>query len=89
MNEKPRLKPTEKTCPLLRLQQDVVQMEPKCLGEKCALFVRIWKHRVLEAGQDKYPDSEKYHVYEGCGLIQHIPWAQKGIRKTYIRKNSE
>jgi len=53
----------------------------QCLGDSCALFVRLWKPKVWEGAGDKYTDQEVYQVYEGCGLIQQVPWAQQEYKK--------
>lgn len=46
-----------------------------CDGEKCQIWVKLVKDRILVTGPDQKmvdPDAE-YH-YEGCGLVTAIPW---------------
>jgi len=51
---------TSKVCPFTQ----------KPCHEGCALYVRIVKPRTI-AG---YVDPESVLAYEGCGLVQQIPW---------------
>ena len=67
-------KPTDKICPLAPLSYTEVEKRQKCLGEKCALYVKIVKSRELKAGDCTYSDPETYLKFEGCGLIKNIPW---------------
>jgi len=72
--EKPVKKP--KFCPLLTiasLKETEIPLQ-ECLGEECALYVKIVKARELKAGDITYADPERYLRFEGCGLIKNIPW---------------
>lgn len=51
-----------KICPLNR--------EHTCT-ERCALFIRMWKPR--EIAPSVY-DPESILEYEGCGLVNQVPW---------------
>ncbi|RLG90022.1 MAG: hypothetical protein DRO36_06800 [Candidatus Hecatellales archaeon] len=52
-----------------------------CLGKHCALYVRIIKPKILENGVIKTVDPISIYVFEGCGLIQQVPWKIQKIRR--------
>ena len=41
-----------------------------CQGSNCALWIKLVK---IEAF------ATDYYTFEGCGLVQHIPWKQHEI----------
>lgn len=63
------LKPTEKVCPFMSLASMAGEEPVKCLGDKCALYVRGSKQRIMKAGEMTFADPEHYYRFEGCGLI--------------------
>jgi len=77
LTEKKKLKPTQKICPLLAALSTGHSDYPTCLGDRCALYVKM--HKLRNAGG--YPDPDTYLVYEGCGLIVNIPWEVREIER--------
>lgn len=67
--ENPVKKPTEKFCPIRQTRPGLEATEYFCLGDKCALYVKGSKQRIMKAGDMTYADPEHYYRFEGCGLI--------------------
>jgi len=68
-----------KVCPLMRaiyLTTDLHVDVQHCLGEDCALWVKLVKTSTLGLGK---------LVYEGCGLVNTIPW--KYVRREEAEKD--
>lgn len=85
MKEKNVNSSTKKTCPLLSADARRAVGWTKCLGDKCALFIKITKPRMFDTGAGSYPDPETYLAYRGCGLIRAIPWS---VEKRELKKES-
>ena len=50
-----------------------------CLGEHCALYVRVIKPKIIKQGLNEFVDPTGVYVFEGCGLIQQVPWRLQKI----------
>lgn len=64
----------KKLCPILVAGDRDSSGNNGCLGEACAVYVKIHKPRALTDGHINFCDPEAYLKYEGCGLVQQIPW---------------
>ncbi len=64
-----------KLCPLAAAHPN--QEDSTCLGKDCAIYVRVLKPRVMSCFGRDYVDPEHYLAYEGCGLVNAIPWELK------------
>jgi hypothetical protein len=60
--------PPKKLCPFLK---DDVHFALECLENQCACYVRMEKPSFLTAN---VVNPEAYYKYEGCGLVNAIPW---------------
>lgn len=47
----------------------------KCDGVDCQLWVNVVQGRIFTDGKMKIADQDYEYRYEGCGLVQTIPWA--------------
>jgi hypothetical protein len=61
-----------KVCPLAAAHPQ--QENSDCLGEACACYVKMHKHRLMQADGDRFVDPEYFYRYTGCGLIAQVPW---------------
>jgi hypothetical protein len=61
-----------KVCPFAAANPQ--QENSDCLGEACACYVKMHKHRLMQTDQCKMIDSEFFYRYKGCGLVTHVPW---------------
>ncbi len=61
-----------KACPLAAANPE--QKNSDCLGEACACYIKMHKHRLTHAESSRFVDSEYFYRYTGCGLIAHVPW---------------
>ena len=61
----------KKICPFPSNTPDSI---PYCIGEACALYVKLVTPIILTDGKTSYQEPDKYRVFEGCGLIQQVPW---------------
>jgi len=54
-----------------------------CMREYCALYVRLQKPRILRYDlngiERKTIDPTGVYVFEGCGLLNQIPWRLQKI----------
>ena len=73
MSEEPKL------CPLMPGRPGFAEVRAPCLGEKCALYIKIEK--------DNRPNEYYRLVFSGCGLIQHLPWI--GMEKKRSKRANE
>jgi hypothetical protein len=61
-----------KVCPLAAAHPQ--QSNSDCLGEACACYVKMHKHRVMQADGSRFVDPDYFYRYIGCGLVGQVPW---------------
>jgi len=64
--------PEKKLCPLAAAHPDME--DAICLGEDCACHVKIHKSNLLSYDGRRFVDPEHYLRYNGCGLVNIVPW---------------
>lgn len=84
---------TDKTCPFkqglhfdTRLNGlNVFEIEKKCDRENCQIWVNVIQNRIVQAGQTKFADPDYEYHFQGCGLLQVVPWEL--VKKEGEKKN--
>ncbi len=76
---------TKKQCPLASIHP--AQENSDCLGESCACYVKIYKPKPIAVFGREFADPEHYLKFEGCGLLNTIPWQHVEYPKE--QKNAE
>jgi hypothetical protein len=61
-----------KICPLAAAHPQ--QENSDCLGEACACYLKIHKHRLMQTDGGRFVDPDYFYRYTGCGLVAQIPW---------------
>jgi hypothetical protein len=75
----------KKLCPILVAADRENRGNNGCLGEMCAVFLKIHKPNVLTYGNVSYCEPEEYLRFEGCGLVQHVPWERVKLERVGAR----
>lgn len=63
---------TKKRCPIAAAFPN--QQNSDCLGEACVVYVKICKPKPIAVFGREFADPEHYLKFEGCGLLNTVPW---------------